>query len=126
MLGTVVKGLAAALVAMLLTALGTVWHRFAIGLGPIKSLPIGLILGCLVILAGTVVLRAWAGWPAVLGAALGAMVLSQILALPTRGGGVLVHADALGYIWVFAPPVMALAAAAIPRRFFRQSLEPTE
>jgi len=115
------KVLAATLVSALAAVVGTVWHRAGVSVGSIDYLPLGIILGLAGILAVMVWLRAALGGAGLAGAALGTFVATQLVAQHVPGGGLLVHADALGYTWAFGALAMVALAAFCPRRWFSRT-----
>jgi N-acetyl-1-D-myo-inositol-2-amino-2-deoxy-alpha-D-glucopyranoside deacetylase len=99
-----------ALVGLLMTAV----HQANIVLGGFP-LPWGLVLG-LVAAAGLIVgarVLTQTRTMTVL-AAVGLIGMTAFLAAPTRGGSVIVPANAAGYWWTFAPAVITLVALAWP------------
>ncbi|MDR0626962.1 MAG: hypothetical protein LBG11_06845 [Bifidobacteriaceae bacterium] len=118
MTGSILKALASGLVSAVLALVAGIWHRTAIELGPVKTFPIGLVLALVVVLGCTVAARAWAGWLGLFAAAVGAFIASQAAALPGPGGDLLIQGDWIGFTWALAAPLMAVAAAFWPRRWF--------
>jgi len=96
---------------------GTVLHR--------SSVPWGLVLCLAAVASSTVLVRAWAGLPAVVGYALGWLAAVQVLSLTGPGGDVLVPgSDVLGYVWGLGGMVVIGVAAFLPSRWFRDAPAP--
>jgi hypothetical protein len=70
-------------------------------------------------LAWAVAARAWAGWLGLFAAALGAFIASQSAALPGPGGDLIIQGDWMGFVWAAATPLIVVAAAFAPRRWFQ-------
>lgn len=117
----VMKGLAASLISALAVAAGTIWHRAQVTLGPIEPIPLGLMLGLGATLAVMVFSRAAFGGPGLVGAGVGAFVVTQLAAQRDTGGGLLIQADVLGYTWVFGALLLVVLVAFCPRRWFSRT-----
>ncbi len=117
--------LVALLLGVVFGMLGTVVNQFTISIFGWFDLPIGLIMGCLasaLLLLGLRLIlptRTLA-----LLAAVGLVGIVAALTLQSPGGSVLIPANALGYVWTFAPTVISLVILAWPRRVARRQ-EPT-
>jgi hypothetical protein len=99
---------------VLIGVVGTVLHR--------SSVPWGMVLCLTAVLSSTVLVRAWAGLPGMVGYALGWLVAVQVLSLTGPGGDVLVPAgDQLGYVWGLGGMVVIGVAAFLPSRWFRDA-----
>jgi hypothetical protein len=102
---------------VLIGVVGTVLHR--------SSVPWGMVLCLLSVLSSTVLVRAWAGLPAVAGYAVGWLVAVQGLSLSGPGGDVLVPAgDPLGYVWGLGGMLVIGLAVFLPSRWFRDAPTP--
>ncbi|MDR3359390.1 MAG: hypothetical protein LBO20_01775 [Bifidobacteriaceae bacterium] len=95
----------------------SIWHRARLG----GDFPVGMALACLAVAAVAVAGRAAAGWPGVIGVAVGVFVVSQAVALRGPGGDILVQGDVLGFAWIAGAPVLTLVAALLPARWFQRS-----
>ena len=98
--------------------LGTVVHQSTISFFGLFDLPIGLILAVAAVLFLLVGLRLIL--PSRLLAflaALGLVGIVAVLTLPSPGGSILIPADEAnyGYIWTFAPTVIAIVVLAWPK-----------
>ena len=107
--GAVVAVLAGIVMAML----GTVVHRYAI-----EGWPVGLVLGLAGVLSAAIAARAIAGSGGLLLTVLAVVVMTQAMAFLRPGGDVLVTNEAVSYVWLFGAPLVCLAAAFLPRRWF--------
>jgi hypothetical protein len=102
---------------VLIGVVGTVLHR--------SSVPWGMVLCLAAVLSSTVLVRAWAGLPAVVGYAVGWLVAVQVLSLTGPGGDVLVPgSDLLGYVWGLGGMVVIGVAVFLPTRWFRDAPTP--
>lgn len=107
-------GVAVALVAgAVMGMLGTVVHRYELG-----GWPVGVALGLLGVLAAAVAARAIAGGGGLLLAVLAVVVITQAMAFLRPGGDVLVTNEVISYVWLFGAPLMCIAAAFLPARWF--------
>jgi len=110
-----VIGLAAGIV-------GTLAHR--------SVPPWGLLLALALVLCSLIALRAWGGWPCLVGAAGGLFLSVQALAQTGPGGDVLVPPGAVGWLWlgwtwVFGSLALVAVAALLPRRWFSDEPRPS-
>ncbi|GAB2456879.1 hypothetical protein [Xylanimonas ulmi] len=103
-----------------IAALGTATHRTLW-----HGLPIGLVLALALTASSGVLARAWAGLATLAGAAVGWLVVAQVLALPGQGGDVLVtNPNAAlpvawaGIAWTYGGVVALGVVAFLPRRWF--------
>ncbi len=101
------------------------------GAGGERGLPLGLLLGILVVAAVLSGLRLALGSRLAAGAAaLGILGAVAVSALPGAGGSVLVADDAVGWIWGITPTLVAVVVLAWPRVIRRrgasESLAPSE
>jgi Family of unknown function (DUF6113) len=102
---------------VLIGMVGTVLHR--------SSVPWGIALCLAAVLSAAVLVRGWAGLPAMVGYALGWLVAVQVLSLSGPGGDVLVPgSDLLGYVWGLGGMVVIGVAAFLPSRWFRDAPTP--
>ncbi|GAA2726994.1 DUF6113 family protein [Cellulomonas aerilata] len=102
---------------VLIGTIGTVLHR--------SAPPWGMALCLAAVLSSTVLVRAWAGLPAVACYAVGWLVAVQVLSLSGPGGDVLVPAgDRLGYVWGLGGMVVVGVAVFLPTRWFRDAPTP--
>jgi hypothetical protein len=101
---------------ILFGALGTIVSQSTVELGTIP-VPIGLIVAlpaiALLLVGLRSVLRNRIG--AIL-AAVGMVGVVFVLSQPSTGGSVLVPANTAGYVWTFAPTLIAVVVLAWPRR----------
>lgn len=103
---------AATALGALIALVGTVLHR--------SVPPLGMVLCLAAVLSSTVVVRAWAGLPPVIGYAAGWLAVVQAMSLTGPGGDVLVPAgDWLGYVWGLGGMVVIGVACFLPSRWFR-------
>jgi len=119
---SIVRALLAFLLGLLVGALGTVVHRGAA--------PWGLLAAVALVLAATVMVRAWAGWPAYVGIAGGVLLAVAVLSQTGPGGDVLVpvgdRVDApwLGYAWLGGSFAAVVLGALAPRAWFDDTPRP--
>ncbi len=112
---TVIAGIFAALVGILVGTITTFTHRESVAIGT-AHVPWGLIVGYLIVIALVLGFRlVFASRLIGAAAAFGAILASAVLALPGAGGSVLVVNDAIGYLWAFGPLVLSAAVLAWPR-----------
>jgi hypothetical protein len=106
----------------------TFTHRqYLVELGPV-TVPLGLIGGLAVVAALILGMRlAFGERASAMAAAAGVLVGSGILVLPGNSGSLYLESDPLGYIWVLAPTVLAIAILGWPfgRRRQSKSAAPT-
>ncbi|MDR1633611.1 MAG: hypothetical protein LBS27_01530 [Bifidobacteriaceae bacterium] len=114
----IVKGVGCAVVCGAVVAILGVWHRSSVTLGPVAAFPLGLILAVIGVFGCALAARALAGWAGVFGAAVGAFAVSQVSALSGPGGDLLIQGDWLGFAWAAAAPLVVMAVAFLPRRWF--------
>ena len=102
--------------------LGTVVNQATFSFFGLFDVPIGLIFACVGLALLLVGLRLIlpTRTVAVL-AAVGSVGMVAILTLPSPGGSVLIPANVAGYIWTFAPTIIALVVLAWPRRPLRRA-----
>jgi N-acetyl-1-D-myo-inositol-2-amino-2-deoxy-alpha-D-glucopyranoside deacetylase len=88
--------------------LGTIGHQYAPPVGILLSLlaVAGLLGGLRLIFDGRLV---------PLAAAVGVIVVEAVLALPGRGGSVLIPSNVIGYAWTLGPVLIAVVALGWPR-----------
>ncbi len=111
------RAFAALVVGLIVGAVGTVTHR--------AEQPWGLIGALALVLAASVMMRAWGGWPAIVGIAGGVFFSVQVLAQTGPGGDVLVPGDQpIGWIWVIGALVMVGLASIAPRAWFDDTPRP--
>ena len=109
------RGLACALVGVVVGLVGTVAHR-----APVVDLPVhlGLVLALVTVLAAGVLARAWAGYAGLLGYGIGWVAVVQLLSLEGPGGDVLVPSQPVGYVWIYGGLLVVVVAAFLPRSWF--------
>ena len=91
--------------------LGTVMHR--------SIEPWGVILCLALAFAAALTARAWAGFGALAGYAIGLVVSVQVLAQKGPGGDVLVpDGQAIGWVWVLGSIAVTILAGVLPRGLF--------
>ncbi|MDR2565869.1 MAG: hypothetical protein LBC97_07390 [Bifidobacteriaceae bacterium] len=117
----VVKGVGCGLASAVVTLLLGVWHRASVALGPVEAFPLGLVMAVVGVFGWAVAARALAGWAGVFGAAVGSFAAAQASALPGPGGDLVIQGDWIGFAWAVAAPLVTMAAAFLPRRWFRAS-----
>jgi N-acetyl-1-D-myo-inositol-2-amino-2-deoxy-alpha-D-glucopyranoside deacetylase len=90
-------------------------HRqYVVAVGPV-DLPLGLIGAIAIVAALLLGMRlAFGERIAPVAAAAGALVGSAVLFLPGSGGALFDDSDPLGYVWMLAPTVLAIAIAGWP------------
>ncbi|UJP41219.1 hypothetical protein [Cellulomonas palmilytica] len=119
---TLLRALLSFVLGLVIGALGTVVHRGAI--------PWGLLAALALVLAATVMVRAWAGWPAYVGIVGGVFLAVVVLAQTGPGGDVLlpggdrVNAPWLGFAWLGGVVVVLALGALAPRRWFDDTPRP--
>ncbi|RFA14046.1 hypothetical protein B7R22_10525 [Subtercola boreus] len=107
--------------------LGTVVHQSTISFFGLFDLPLGLILAVASVVFLLVGLRLILPSRLIAFlAALGLVGIVAVLTLPSPGGSILIPADerGYGYVWTFAPTVIALVVLAWPKR--RQAEQPSD
>ena len=106
--GTVV---AALVLGAVVGTLGTVMHR--------SVQPWGVVVCLALALVAAVTARAWAGFVALAGYAVGLVVSVQVLSQSGPGGDVLVpDGQGIGWVWVLGSIVVTIVAGVLPRRLF--------
>jgi len=117
-----VRALVSFVLGIVAGVLGTVIHR--------STVPWGLLAALGLVLAFTVTVRAWAGWPGYVGIAGGVFLALMVLTQTGPGGDVLVpggenvdHAW-LGVAWLGGAMVALIVAAGVPRRWFDPTPRP--
>ena len=118
---SLLRGSVAALVSAACGFIGTIWHRVQVTVGPVDPVPLGLILALGTMAAAMVALRAAWEMAGLVGAAVGALVATQLVGVSGPGGAVLIQADWLGYLWYFGAPAMVLLVAFLPRGWFKRT-----
>jgi len=119
---TFVRAFLAFLLGVVIGALGTVVHR---GLPPW-----GLLAALALVLAATVMVRAWGGWAAYVGIAGGVFLAVQVLTQTGPGGDVLIPAGDnvnspwLGGAWIGGSILVLVLGALAPRRWFDDTPRP--
>lgn len=93
---------------------GTLVHRLEAG-----DLPIGILLAVLTVAVGSVLARALARGRGILAYLAASFLATQLMTFVRPGGDVLVAGQLIGYAWLVAQPVAALAALVTPRRWYR-------
>jgi hypothetical protein len=109
--GTVASTVAALLLGVLVGTLGTVLHR---------SIPPWGVVVCLTLaFVAAVTVRAWSGFVALAGFALGLVGTVLVLTRSGPGGDTLVpDGQAVGWVWLVGSAVAAVVAALLPRGLF--------
>jgi hypothetical protein len=112
--GTVASTVAALLLGVLVGTLGTVLHR---------SIPPWGVVVCLTLaFVAAVTVRAWSGFVALAGYALGLVGTVLVLTQSGPGGDTLVpDGQAVGWVWLVGSAVAAVAVALLPRGLFDDS-----
>ncbi|RFA19986.1 hypothetical protein [Subtercola boreus] len=96
--------------------LGTVVNQASISFFGLFDAPIGLVLAIAAVTLLLVGLRLVLPSRLIAFlAALGLVGIVAVLTLPSPGGSVLVPANTAGYVWTFAPTVIALVVIAWPK-----------
>lgn len=110
--GAIARWVAALVLGGLVGAAGTAMHRAA--------MPWGVALCLALVLASSVLVRAWVGLVGLLAHGVGWVVVVQVLSLTGPGGDVLIPAgQAIGYVWIVGGMLMIAAGAFAPARWFR-------
>lgn len=109
--GAIGSAVAALLLGVLVGALGTVLHR---------SIPPWGIVVCLTLaFVAAVTVRAWTGYVALAGYAIGLFVTVQLLTQRGPGGDTLApDQQAVGWTWVLGSIAVVIIAALLPRALF--------
>ncbi|MCL1868840.1 MAG: hypothetical protein FWF90_00290 [Promicromonosporaceae bacterium] len=109
--------LGAAVAALGTATQRTLWH----------DLPVGLVIALALTLSAGVLARAWSGLPALAGAAVGWVVMVELMSLPGSGGDVLVTDPTAGIplawagiAWTYGGVVLLGVVAFLPRRWFER------
>jgi hypothetical protein len=110
----------ALLVGAVVAALGTATQRTIW-----SGLPLGLVIALALTASAAVMCRAWSGHLALAAAAVGWVVMVQLMALPGSGGDVLITDPAAairfpwsGLAWSYAGAALFVVVALLPRRWF--------
>jgi hypothetical protein len=110
LLGSIVLG-------VVVGAVGTVMHR--------ATRPWGLVLCLVLVASAALVARAWGGRRAWAGYVVAASATVWLLSTQGPGGDVLVPAhQAIGWVWIFGVPVVAILVALLPAALFDDRLRP--
>ncbi|WP_156374177.1 DUF6113 family protein [Cellulomonas sp. Leaf334] len=109
--GAIGSAVAALLLGVLVGALGTVLHR---------SIPPWGVAICLTLaFAAAVTVRAWTGYVALAGYAVGLLVTVQLLTQRGPGGDTLApDQQAVGWVWVLGSIAVTIIAALLPHALF--------
>jgi hypothetical protein len=109
--GTVGSTVASLLLGILVGTLGTVMHR---------SIPPWGVVVCLALaFVAAVTVRAWAGFVALAGYALGLVVTVLVLAQSGPGGDTLApDGQAVGWVWLLGSAAATIVVALLPRGLF--------
>lgn len=106
---------AALVLGGLVGAVGTVMHR--------AFVPWGIAACLALVLASSVLTRAWVGLVGLLAYGVGFVVVVQVLSLTGPGGDVLIPAgQPVGYAWIVGGMLMVAAGAFAPARSFRDDV----
>ena len=109
--GTVASTVAALLLGVLVGTLGTVLHR--------SIQPWGVVVCLTLAFVAAVTVRAWSGFVALVGYALGLVVTVLVLTQSGPGGDTLVpDGQAIGWVWLFGAAAVTVVAALLPRGMF--------
>lgn len=109
--GAVVSSAAALVLGVLIGALGTVLHRSIPPWGVVICLTLAFVAG--------VTVRAWTGYVALAGYAVGLLVTVQLLTQRGPGGDTLApDGQAVGWVWVLGSIAVTVVAAVLPRGLF--------
>lgn len=110
------------LVGLVIGLLGTVVHRGSGAVGPLDVSWWGVALAIVTVAVVGVTVRAWIGLAGLLAYGVGVVVAVQVLATSGPGGDVLVPAEqAIGFVWIAGSAAGVVAAALMPRRWFRDA-----
>lgn len=113
--GKTVAAVAGLALGLCVGAILTVAHQSAVTLAGI-TIPIGLIIGVVIITALLVGLRSVFGSRVIAATtALGILSSVAVLSLRSAGGSTLVPATFAGYVWTFAPTVIGIIVLGWPR-----------
>ena len=119
---TFVRALVAFVLGLVVGALGTVVHRGLV--------PWGLLAALGLVLAASVMVRAWGGWIPFVGMAGGLILAIQVLSQTGPGGDVLVpvgdnvNTPWIGGVWIGGAILMVALAGLAPRRWFDDTPRP--
>ncbi|PZR55510.1 hypothetical protein DNL40_01405 [Xylanimonas oleitrophica] len=124
MRAVVVRTVLAVLLGAVMGALGTATHRTVW-----HELPLGVVVALALTASTAVLCRAWSGYGTLLAAGVGWVAAVQVLALPGRGGDVLVPDPAAGLpfgwaglLWSYGGVLLFAVAAFLPRRWFAEAV----
>lgn len=112
------RGVACALVGVLVGLVGTVAHRAHLLMDLPGGVGAGIVLALLAVLAAGILSRAWGGLAGLLGLGIGWVVVVQLLSLEGPGGDVLVPSEPVGYVWIYGGLLVVAAVAFLPRSWF--------
>lgn len=109
--GAIGSAVAALLLGVLVGALGTVLHR--------SIPPWGVVICLTLAFVAAVTVRAWTGYVALAGYAVGLFVAVQLLTQRGPGGDTLApDQQAIGWVWVLGSIAVTIIAALLPRALF--------
>ncbi|WP_456787851.1 DUF6113 family protein [Cellulomonas sp. P5_C5] len=109
--GAIGSAVAALLLGVVVGALGTVLHR--------SIPPWGVVICLTLAFVAAVTVRAWTGFVALAGYAVGLLVTVQLLTQQGPGGDVLApDGQAIGWVWVLGSIAVTAVAAVLPRGLF--------
>ena len=109
--GAIGSAVAALLLGVLVGTLGTVMHR--------SIQPWGVVVCLTLAFVAAVTVRAWAGFVALAGYAVGLVVTVLVLTRAGPGGDILVpDGQAIGWVWLVGSVAVTVVAALLPRGLF--------
>ncbi|WP_174774888.1 hypothetical protein [Cellulosimicrobium cellulans] len=113
------RGMACALVGVLVGLVGTVAHRaHLLGVDLPGGVGLGIVLALVTVFVAGTLARAWGGMAGLLGYGIGWVVVVQLLSLEGPGGDVLVPSEPVGYVWIYGGLLVVAAVAFLPRSWF--------
>ncbi|MFD4994179.1 hypothetical protein ACFWH7_21040 [Cellulosimicrobium cellulans] len=113
------RGVACALVGVIVGLVGTVAHRaHLLGVDLPEGVGLGIVLALLTVLVAGTLARAGGGMAGLLGYGIGWVVVVQLLSLEGPGGDVLVPSEPVGYVWIYGGLLVVAAVAFLPRSWF--------
>ena len=105
----------AAVVGVLVGALGTITHQQTVAIGPWSTAPIGMVLTTLIVIGIVVGVRLlYRSRLLVAAVGIGVILATQVLVAVAGATSPLVLANPAGYVWTFGPAVVAMLVLAWP------------
>jgi N-acetyl-1-D-myo-inositol-2-amino-2-deoxy-alpha-D-glucopyranoside deacetylase len=117
----------AAVVGVLVGALGTITHQQTVEIGSWSTAPIGMVLTTLIVIGIVVGIRLlYRSRLLVAAVGIGIILATQVLVAVAGATSPLVLANAAGYVWTFGPAVVAMLVLAWPDLTGLRAQQPAE